>query len=123
MKLAISTLLGLSLAASAAGAALAATEIQWWHAQTGANNEVIETLAKDFNGGQADYKIVPVFKGTYPETLNAGIAAFRSGQPPHIIQVFDVGTGVMMNAQGAIVPVADVLEKGGTAFDSAARYR
>ena len=117
MKLAISALLGLSLAASAAGGALAATEIQWWHAQTGANNEVIETLAKEFNGGQADYKIVPVFKGTYPETLNAGIAAFRSGQPPHIIQVFDVGTGVMMNAQGAIVPVADVLEKGGTAFD------
>jgi sn-glycerol 3-phosphate transport system substrate-binding protein len=58
-----------------------------------------------------------VFKGTYPEALQAGIAAFRAGQPPHILQVFDVGTGVMMGAEGAIVPVAEVLQKGGATFD------
>jgi sn-glycerol 3-phosphate transport system substrate-binding protein len=97
--------------------AQAATEIQWWHAMTGANNEVVETLAKQFNESQSDYKVVPVFKGSYPETLQAGIAAFRAHQPPHILQVFDVGTGVMMNAEGAIIPVADVLNKGGYKFD------
>jgi sn-glycerol 3-phosphate transport system substrate-binding protein len=84
---------------------------------TGANNEVVETLSKEFNESQGDYEVVPVFKGSYPETLNAGIAAFRAGQPPAIIQVFDVGTGVMMSAEGAIVPVAEVLEKGGMTFD------
>ena len=62
--------------------ALAQTEISLWHAMAGANNEVIEKIAKDFNASQSDYKVVPVFKGTYPETLNAGIAAFRAGQPP-----------------------------------------
>ncbi len=117
MKFAISAVLGLALAASTAASALAATEIQWWHAMTGANNEVVETLAKEFNDSQADHRIVPVFKGTYPEALQAGIAAFRAGQPPHILQVFDVGTGVMMGAEGAIVPVAEVLEKGGQTFD------
>lgn len=105
----------LSLALSPA--AFAATELQWWHAMTGANNEVIDNLAKEFNDGQKDYKIVPVFKGTYPETLNAGIAAFRAKQPPAIIQVFDAGSGVMMGAQGAIAPAADVLKKGGYTFD------
>jgi sn-glycerol 3-phosphate transport system substrate-binding protein len=95
----------------------AATEIQWWHAMTGANNEVVETLAKEFNDSQPDYAVVPVFKGTYPETLNAGIAAFRAKQAPHIIQVFDVGTGVMMGARGAIKPVAEVMQEGGEAFD------
>jgi len=100
-----------------ATSALAATEIQWWHAMTGANNEVVDQLAREFNESQKDYKIVPVFKGTYPETLNAGIAAFRAKQPPAIIQVFDAGSGVMMGAQGAIVPVATVLEKGGYKFD------
>ena len=105
----------LSLAFSSA--AYAATELQWWHAMTGANNEVIDNLAKEFNDGQKDYKIVPVFKGTYPETLNAGIAAFRAKQPPAIIQVFDAGSGVMMGAQGAIAPAADVLKKGGYTFD------
>lgn len=95
----------------------AVTEISWWHAMTGANNEVVETLAKEFNESQSEYKVSPVFKGTYPETLNAGIAAFRAKQPPHIIQVFDVGTGVMMAAEGAVKPVADILSMGGATFD------
>nr|WP_078710372.1 sn-glycerol-3-phosphate ABC transporter substrate-binding protein UgpB [Consotaella salsifontis] len=107
----------LGAAVSLTTESLAATELQWWHAMTGANNEVVETLAKQFNESQSDYKIVPVFKGTYPETLNAGIAAFRAKQTPAIIQVFDAGTGVMMGAEGAMMPVADVLEAGGYKFD------
>lgn len=98
-------------------AAFAVTDIQWWHAMTGANNEVVETLSKEFNESQSDYRVVPVFKGTYPETLNAGIAAFRARQAPHIIQVFDVGTGVMMAAEGAVMPVAEVLPFAGKEFD------
>ena len=97
--------------------AIAATELQWWHAMTGANNEVVDQLAKEFNESQSEYKITPVFKGTYPETLNAGIAAYRSKQPPAIIQVFDAGSGVMMGAEGAILPAAEVLQKGGYKFD------
>lgn len=97
--------------------AFAVTEISWWHAMTGANNEVVERISKEFNESQSDYKITPVFKGTYPETLNAGIAAFRAGQSPDIMQVFDAGTGVMMAAEGAIKPVAEVIEMGGQKFD------
>jgi sn-glycerol 3-phosphate transport system substrate-binding protein len=108
-------LAGIALAAPAEG--FAATEIQWWHAMTGANNETVNQLAKEFNESQSDYTVVPVFKGTYPETLNAGIAAFRAKQPPAIIQVFDAGSGTMMGAEGAIVPAADVLQKGGFTFD------
>jgi sn-glycerol 3-phosphate transport system substrate-binding protein len=103
---------------AAAMPAAAQTEISWWHAMTGANAEVVTKISTDFNASQSDYKIVPVFKGTYPETLNAGIAAFRAGQAPDIMQVFDVGTGVMMAAEGAIKPVADVLTDAGMEFDS-----
>ena len=74
----------------AAGAALlganpaaAQVEIQWWHAMTGANNNVIVELAEAFNASQKDYKVVPTYKGSYPDTLNAGIAAFRAGQGRH----------------------------------------
>lgn len=109
--------LALALSLGTTSASFAVTEISWWHAMTGANNEVVDQLSKEFNEGQSDYKVVPVFKGTYPETLNAGIAAFRARQPPHIMQVFDVGTGVMMGAEGAIKPVADILSMGGTPFD------
>ncbi len=107
----------LALAIAASGPAYARTQVTWWHAMTGANNEVVDKIAKDFNASQSDYELVPVFKGTYPEALNAGIAAFRAGQPPDIIQVFDVGTGVMMAAEGAIKPVADVLTEAGMSFD------
>ena len=99
--------------------AFAVTQISWWHAMTGANAEVVDKIAKDFNASQKDYEIVPVFKGTYPEALNAGIAAFRAKQAPDILQVFDVGTGVMMAAEGAVKPVADVLTESGAQFDKA----
>jgi len=97
--------------------AFAQTEVQWWHAMSGANNDVVERLAREFNESQGDVRVVPVFKGTYPETLNAGIAAFRARQAPAIIQVFDAGTGVMMGAEGAIMPAAEVLSEHGGSFD------
>src|SRR4051794_40232568 len=99
-----------AIAAAAAALALATpayavTEIQWWHAMTGGNNDIVNKLAEDFNASQSDYKLVPSYKGTYPETMNAGIAAFRAGNAPHIMQVFEVGTATMMSATGAIKPV------------------
>jgi len=106
-----------AIAAGLGMPALAQTEISWWHAMAGANAEVVQKLTDDFNASQTDYKVVPVFKGTYPEALNAGIAAFRAGQAPDILQVFDVGTGVMMAAEGAIKPVAEVLTEAGATFD------
>lgn len=109
-------LLGLALTAPV----LAQTELAWWHAMAGANNEVVNELSKEFNESQSEYKIVPVYKGSYPEALNAGIAAFRAKQPPAILQVFDAGSGVMMAAEGAVMPVADALEKGGYKFDKSA---
>jgi sn-glycerol 3-phosphate transport system substrate-binding protein len=68
---------------------------------TGGNNDIVNKLAADFNASQTDYKVVPTFKGSYPDTMNAGIAAFRAGNAPHIIQVFEVGTATMMSATGA----------------------
>ncbi|MBB4278702.1 sn-glycerol-3-phosphate ABC transporter substrate-binding protein UgpB [Rhizobium mongolense] len=107
----------IAVSLGAAPQAFALTELQWWHAMAGANNEVVEQISKEFNASQADYKVVPVFKGSYPETLNAGIAAFRAKQAPAILQVFDAGSGVMMGAEGAIMPAAEVLEKSGYSFD------
>src|SRR5690349_1043518 len=99
------------------GSASAQTEIQWWHAMTGANNDLIVKLANDFNGTQKDYKVVPTYKGGYADTMNAGIAAFRAGQAPHIIQVFEVGTATMMAATGAVKPVHVLMKEAGETFD------
>lgn len=95
----------------------AVIEIQWWHAMTGGNNDVIVKLANDFNASQNEYKIVPTYKGSYPDTMNAGIAAFRAGNAPHIMQVFEVGTATMMSATGAIKPVYQLMKDAGEKFD------
>ena len=106
--------------ACALQAASAATELQWWHAMTGANNDVVNKLADDFNASQSDYKVVPTYKGGYPDTMNAGIAAFRAGNAPHILQVFEVGTATMMAAKGAVKPVYVLMKEAGEPFDPAA---
>lgn len=97
--------------------ALAATEIQWWHAMGGVNGERVNKIANDFNATQSDYKVVPVFKGNYTETMTAAIAAFRAKQQPHIVQVFEVGTATMMAAKGAIYPIEDLMKASGLPFD------
>ena len=103
--------------ALATGPAHAQVEIQWWHAMTGGNNDVIVKLASDFNAAQSEYKVVPTYKGSYIDTMNAGIAAFRAGNAPHIMQVFEVGTATMMAATGAVKPVHVLMKEAGEKFD------
>jgi len=101
-------------------ASQAQTEIQWWHSMTAVNGEWVNDLAKQFNESQKDYKIVPTFKGTYDESMTASIAAFRAGNAPHILQVFEVGTATMMASKGAVIPVAQVMKDAGEKFDPSA---
>ncbi len=113
--------LGLAACMLATGlAAQAQTEIQWWHSMTAVNNEWVNDLAKQFNESQKDYKVTPIFKGSYDESMTAAIAAFRSGNQPHILQVFEVGTATMMASRGASVPVAKVMKDAGADFNPAA---
>ena len=108
-----------ALAAALALPAQAQTEVTFWHSMSGALGEWVNGLANDFNASQKTYKVVPVFKGTYPESMSAAIAAFRAGNAPHVLQVFEVGTATMMASKGAIKPVAQVKKEAGIPFDPA----
>ena len=99
--------------------AQAQVEVQWWHSMTAVNGEWVNDLAKEFNAKQKNYKIVPTFKGSYDESMTAAIAAFRSGNAPHILQVFEVGTATMMASKNAIVPVGKIMTDAGQKFDPA----
>ncbi len=120
MKHRSSTLVLAICALCAPLASQAQTEVQWWHAMSGPLGEWVNDLAKDFNASQKDYKVVPTFKGTYDESMTAAVAAFRSGNAPHILQVYEVGTATMMAAKGAIKPVGEVMTEGGAKFDTKA---
>ena len=103
--------------AFAAGAAQAQTEISWWHAMGGRLGEVVNEIATRFNDSQSDYRITPIYKGNYEETLTATIAAFRAGEQPNIVQVFDAGSATIIGAKGAVLPAEDLLKQNGVAFD------
>ena len=97
--------------------AQAITEINWWHAHGGRLGELVNGIADGFNKSQNDYKLVATYKGNYADTMTAGIAAFRAKNPPHFLQVFEVGTATMMAAKGAIKPVYEVMAESGLPFD------
>jgi sn-glycerol 3-phosphate transport system substrate-binding protein len=105
--------------AAAAAPAHAQVEIQWWHAMSAALGEWVNGLAADFNASQKEYRVVTTFRGSYDEAFTAAIAAFRAGNAPHILQVYEVGTASMMASKGAVVPVGKLMTDAGYKFNPA----
>ncbi len=85
-------------------------KITFWHSMGGNLAPIVNHLVDEFNRSQTKYKVVPVYKGSYPETLTALVAAFRAGQAPDIVQVFEVGTAIMSNPKGVIIPVYQLMQ-------------
>ena len=95
----------------------ATTEITWWHAMGGELGKKLDDIVAKYNASQTEYHVTASYKGSYPETMTAAIAAFRAHQQPDIVQVFEVGTGTMMAAKGAVYPVYQLMKDTGTPFD------
>jgi sn-glycerol 3-phosphate transport system substrate-binding protein len=97
-------------------AAATPTRVLFWHAMNGALGDALNRLITSFNQSQGAVEVVGVFKGGYPETLTAAIAAWRAGQAPHLVQVFDVGTGSMVAAGPAVKELWQLVEETGVAI-------
>lgn len=100
--------------------ARAATEIAFWHAMAGELGRHIDRMVAGFNAAQGEFRVVPVYKGSYTETVTAAIFAVRTKSHPGIVQVNEIGTATMMAARGAIYPVHDLMREAGEAFDAGA---
>ena len=116
------------LAASAAApfAAIGSTRGQgskipvvWWHAMTGVNADEINRLAHAFSESQSEAEVQPIYKGGYADVLTAAIAAWRADQAPHLVQIFEVGTGSMLAAGPATKQVWKLAEETGVKLDPA----
>lgn len=111
--LAVAGLLG----AAAPSFAQQPVKITLWHAMGGARYDAItKDIAAGFNKANPSYTVEPLFTGSYAETVTKAIAAIRAGNPPHIVQVFEVGTQTMLDS-GAIIPVTEMVKPGEIAFD------
>jgi len=87
------------------------TTITFWHAMSGSRADVVQQLVDGFNEANPDVQVVPEFTGSYAETVTKALAAYQAGEPPNIVQVYEVGTRTMLDS-GAIVPIMEV--SGGT---------
>lgn len=88
-------------------------ELVLWHAMAGNLGDEVRVLADDYNKSQNDFIVKPVYKGNYVETLTSFAAAFRAGKPPAIVQIFEVGTAIMLSPKGVIKPLDELmLEQG-----------
>ena len=92
-------------------------QVEFWHGLGQPLGGLLEKIAADFNASQTQYQVNSSFKGSYPETMVGAIAAFRAGNAPHIVQMFEVGTATMMSARGAVKPVHELMRETGVTFD------
>ncbi|MBM4277935.1 MAG: sn-glycerol-3-phosphate ABC transporter substrate-binding protein UgpB [Deltaproteobacteria bacterium] len=92
-------------------------EIQFWHGLALPLGGILEKIVTDFNASQNLYQVTATFKGSYPDTMVAAIAAFRAGNAPHIVQMFEVGTATMMAAREAIKPLHELMRVANVPFD------
>lgn len=108
------------LFAALPGSALAQskTVIDFWHGLPQPLGGQLEQIVKDFNDSQQAVQVNASYKGAYPETMQAAIAAFRAGNAPHVVQMFEVGTATMMSAGPAIKPVYQLMQETGASFDA-----
>jgi len=89
----------------------AVIKISFWHAMSAKRMPAVNRIVEGFNATHPDIQVDPQFSGKYKEVLAKAIAAARGGTPPHIVQVYEVGTQTMLDS-GAIVPVFEIAKPG-----------
>ena len=93
-------------------------EIIFWHSMGGKAADTLNELVNDFNKSNPGIKVKAINKGSYDEALNLGIAAYRANKAPDIMQVYEVGTATMLNSEGVIKPVHEVLSENDSSVQS-----
>lgn len=110
--------LAVSMLAGAPAAQAEPIQITWWHSMGGDLGKQVDKLADEFNASQKQYEVKPTYKGQYDQSMTEAIAAFRTHHQPDILQVYEVGTGTMLAAKSAVVPVYKLMEQVGAKFSA-----
>ncbi|TDO94642.1 carbohydrate ABC transporter substrate-binding protein (CUT1 family) [Halanaerobium saccharolyticum] len=92
--------------------------IDFWHAMGGHNLEVVNTLVEEFNNSQDQVEVKAQYTGSYNDTLTKTQSAVQTGTAPNIIQIYEIGTQMMLDS-GIIMPIEDLGKEvaGDNSFD------
>jgi len=84
-----------------------ATVVNFWHAFGGGRKLLIQRMVDDYNYTHPGTYVHVENKGSYRDTLNAAILAAQQGNPPHLVQIFEVGSQLALDS-GIFVPFSDL---------------
>ena len=91
----------------------AASSIVVWHSMTGEKVNFLQHFAEQFNAlpeNKGRYEVRLQFVGSYEDGLNKLRATLVVGRGPHIAQITDIGTQVLVDSQ-KVVPLGDLIKK------------
>ncbi len=83
--------------------------INFWHAFGGGRQKFIERMVADYNYTHPGVYVRAEYKGSYRDTLNAAILAAQQGNPPHLVQIFEIGSQLAMDS-GIFVPIESLVK-------------
>ena len=96
------------LGTTATQIASAQTTVEFWHSFGDAKRSGwIQARADEYNKTHSGVKVVPSYKGSYNDSLQATILAARQGKAPALVQIFEVGSQLALDS-GAFQPVSSV---------------
>lgn len=83
-------------------------KVTLWHSMGGDIKNVMDGLIAEFNTIQSEVEVQAIYRGTYPEVLNASIASARAGTAPTLVQIYEVGTLAAIDS-GVFSPLDEFL--------------
>ncbi|WP_455556661.1 ABC transporter substrate-binding protein [Comamonas sp.] len=99
----------LSLTATAWGQAPVEVPFYYPVAVGGPITKTIDAYAEDFNKAHPQYKIVPIYAGTYQETIVKALTAHKSGKAPATSVLLSTDMFTLID-EDAIVPIDDFVK-------------
>jgi sn-glycerol 3-phosphate transport system substrate-binding protein len=86
--------------------------LEFWHAMTDRNSELVDELTARFNESQDGIVVTSTYQGSYDDNYNALLASFETGGEPNVIQNFDLASQTMIDT-GRLVPAWQLMERDG----------
>lgn len=88
--------------------AAAQTTVEFWHSFGDAKRSGwVQARADEYNKAHPGVKVVPSYKGSYNDSLQATILAGRQGKPPALVQIFEVGSQLALDS-GMFQPIGGI---------------
>jgi sn-glycerol 3-phosphate transport system substrate-binding protein len=84
--------------------------IDFWHSETAANQDALNSLAERFNASQNGVKVRMSYQGTYDDAMAKLVASLNTGNVPAIMFPGDTYMQMMIDS-GAATPIQDFVDQ------------